>query len=196
MKASERQLQIRAALEEIRAGNAGRITEDLVIEKARTDDRLHGEFQWDKDKAAMAHWRERARELITRYVTITVIHRNEKITVPMYVRDPTAESRQQGHVSIEAVQADDARAVVIAEMDRCAACIHRARGVASYLDQRFPGLADEFEDLLQRIAYFRQTVNPSPPPPPPRHPATGGSRKGSAKAKPRPKAARKKRARG
>lgn len=52
-------------LERLQRANGGRLTPEAVVEAAKDPDSpLHGEFEWDKAKAAHQHWLHQARMLI------------------------------------------------------------------------------------------------------------------------------------
>lgn len=67
------------ALEELR-DDAGVILADDVWRAARAPEHvMHKEFQWDRDKAAQAHWRQRARALIS---MVLVVSNDEPANMP------------------------------------------------------------------------------------------------------------------
>jgi len=135
----------------------GRLTPNLVVEAARDPNSpLHREFDWNDATAAQSARLDRARQIIT-FVTITVVRRKEKITSVYYVRDPRAGPKQQGYVSLSApdLKRGDALDIVTSEFDRCEAAIERARGVATILDGRFPGLREDLEGLLSEVMRLR-----------------------------------------
>lgn len=147
--------EIKARLRELEAANGGRLTPDAVVKDARAPDSpLHDYFEWNKTKAAYAHWIEQARALIT---SVMVVTRTEKSTVStvFYVRDPTAGPLEQGYVSVETVRSDVdmAREVLVDEFSRAGAALTRARNLAKVL-----ALEDEVEQLISGVDRLRATV--------------------------------------
>lgn len=159
---SERNEAIRIALEQIRQKHHGRLTKQDVVKEARQNKKsvLHGEFDWNIQNAAMAHWLDRANELIVKYVTIVTVHKAIKVTTPYYVRDPAAKTREAGYVAVTSPDLDRAAAqqIVFNELDRCEHSIERARGIAHVLDQKFAGLSDMLEDMLQQIVAVKKRM--------------------------------------
>ena len=153
MMTSEQREAIRQRLAEIEQANGGRLTPDDVVKDARRKDSpLHEHFEWDLKKAAAAHWIEQARNLI---VSVRVVVRTEhtRVSAPYYVRDPNAESDQQGYVSVPKLRTDQdmARDVLVSEFGRVASMLTRARALAAALD------ADaEVDALLQGVVGLRQ----------------------------------------
>ena len=68
------------------------------------------------------------------------------------LRDPRAQADEQGYVALtfRDIARNDAEEILLAEFARIIGNINRARGVALLLDQRFPGIVDELERLLDR----------------------------------------------
>lgn len=153
MMSKEQRELIRQRLAEIEQSNDGRLTPEAVVEDAKNlDSPLHAHFEWDVDKAAMRHWIDRAREIIT---SVTVVTRTDKTTVTSvyYVRDPSAASSEQGYVSIEALRtdADMAREAIVNEFSRAASMMHRAKALAKVLklEREVDGLIDSIEAVKQ-----------------------------------------------
>lgn len=132
-----------------------RIVPRHVWEWARknTKSALWKQFEWNKDKAAHAHWDDTARELIKTYLTVTVVTSRKVITSVGYVRDPTAEPKEQRYIALTSAELDQqsAEKIMLAELDRCEAAIERARNVVGILDQRYRGLSTKLEGLLTGI---------------------------------------------
>jgi len=113
--------------------------------------------------AAAERWRlERAGELIRRYVTLTVVHRNIRIKSVGYVRDPALPAHVPGMKSLDEYNRQDSVKVVLAEIARCESAIERARAVTGYLDSRFPGLSDQLERALEALVAARSTLQSGP----------------------------------
>ena len=137
----------------------GRITPRIVVKDAQNKDSpLHAQFEWDTKKAAMSYWLEQARVLL-RSVRIVVHDERSSLSVVGYVRDPTAESDQQGYVSISKVRtdADLAREVVVNEFSRAAAAMRRAREIAFAL--QIEGEIDAIVDRIETVKHSVQQVS-------------------------------------
>ena len=101
----------------------GTLTPDLVVEDAkRKDSPLHDLFEWDKAKAAQAHWHDVARALI-RNVRVVVVNEGRSLRAPFFVRDPALSSKVQGYTTVTKLRtdADLARDAVADECSRAAA---------------------------------------------------------------------------
>lgn len=144
---------IRVRLAEIEAAHHGRLTPNDVVKDARQKDSpLHGCFEWDTKKAAAAYWIEQARTLIT---SVHVVMKTETISIRTvyYVRDPSADNKEQGYVSVPRLrtEADMAREALVSEFTHVADMLRRARHLAVALNA-----ADEVEPLLQSVIGLRQ----------------------------------------
>ena len=159
---SRKQDEIRRALEDIRKKNGGKITRQLVVKAAMKDKKgpLGRLFEWNKDKAAMAHWLERAQEVIVRYTTITVVTKAQKITSVAYVRDPDAKTNEGGYVSLTQSEFDRRQAtqILLNELDRIRSGVERGRDIAGILDAQHPGLSMMFEKMLMEIVTLRDRL--------------------------------------
>lgn len=155
----EKKEAIRQRLAEIEARNRGRLTPDAVIHDAKDKDSpLHDQFEWDKTKAAYAHWQDQARALIT---SVRVIITTETSTIKSiyYVRDPSAASKDQGYVSVDKLRTDQdmARDALVAEFSRVADLLRRARELATVLEMQ-----DEVTKLIDGTVGLRQRVQDMP----------------------------------
>lgn len=124
----------------------GRLTPDQVIADARREggSPLSSLFEWDRDKAAYAHWLDTARAVI-REVHVIVTTTTEVVNVVRYVSDPN-RGREQGYISLFAVSSDDdKRGVIVTEIDRSIGAIQRAHAIAVALGD---GGARKILDLL------------------------------------------------
>src|SRR5262245_24885424 len=99
---TKRELAIQAELEKIRARHGGRLTRHDVVREARKNKSgvLGKMFDWDIQSAAMAHWLDRAGEIITQYVSVVIVHRDRKIKIPLYVRDATLPADTGGYIAV------------------------------------------------------------------------------------------------
>lgn len=140
--------QIRDRINEIAARKNGRIRPDDVVDDARDPaSPLHEHFEWSLEKAASAHWLDRARELI-RAVRVTFTTDTTVVSSVAYVRDPKAEADEQGYVSVATLRCDHdlAREAIVYEFTRAAGALRRAREVAAALN-----LQKEVEALISRV---------------------------------------------
>lgn len=121
---------------------------------------LHRQFIWDTSKAAQAHWLDTARGLITRYVTVEILHRAEHIVSVMYVPDPTKPTSTPGYIALSsaAIERRDATRILLNELERIEAAIERARGVAAVLDAKHSGVASQLQEMLERVIGVRDAM--------------------------------------
>jgi hypothetical protein len=158
---SKRTEAIQAALEQIRKRHKGRITRKMVVDAARRKDSpLHRYFEWNDTKAAEKYRLDQAQELITRYVVVVVVDKAVKVTVPLYVSDPRAMTKDGGYVAItsEEITRNDAQQIVLTELGRCESSVARARSVAGALNARFPGLSAQLQRMLEELINMRQKL--------------------------------------
>jgi hypothetical protein len=136
----------------------GKVTPDIVIEDAKNPESpLHGEFEWDVNKAAMEAWRDTARRLI-RAVTV-VVHTESKTfkaagyRAPEFVRNPASSNREQGYARIHDFRSDkeQARAALMYEIDRINGALTRARAICAELD-----LESEFNIVDDAVKALRK----------------------------------------
>ena len=136
----------------------GEITPRIVVEDAQNPDSpLHGEFDWDLEKAAWAHWEDCARLLI-RKVNFKIVRRKNSIPTEViaYVRDPDKPAREQGYVSTIVVQndKDKARRVVAQECERAMRGLERVYKVAEAVSIS----GSEVESIMARIRGIRDAI--------------------------------------
>ena len=139
---------VRSCINAIADRNNGRIRPDDVLKHARDPSSpLHNCFEWDTGKAAMAHWLERARDII-RAVRVDVTTETTLVRSIAYVRDPSAGAGEQGYISVTTLRTDEdlAREAIVYEFARAAAALERAREVAAALR-----LNSEVESLIKRL---------------------------------------------
>ncbi len=133
----------------------GKLTPDIVIDEAKDPESiLHGHFDWDVDAAALEHWRNQARRLIS---SVRVVFTTDTTAVACvaYVRDPSAPSDEQGYVQVNQVRTDTdrSREVLVSEFSRAAAVLTRAKEIAAVF-----GMENEVEELIGRVHDTRQRV--------------------------------------
>jgi hypothetical protein len=125
----------------------GILTPEAVVEDAKHEGSpLHGLFEWNREKAALAHWHDVARRLI-RSVRVQITNEGTTLKAPYFVRDPSLPNDQQGYTTINRLRkdADLARDAVADECSRAAAAFRRAQEVAVAV-----GVEDDIHDLLNR----------------------------------------------
>ena len=152
--------ELKAALKAIE-DKEGRLTAEAVVKTATPNDHpLHGQFEWDNNKAGHKFRVQQARSLI-KAVLVRVEVDHKIITSIGYVRDP-AMVPKQGYRNVMAMRRDpdDAREAVIAEFARVTTHLRRARDLGVVLD-----LADAIEPLLAEIERLDTVVRETPPPP-------------------------------
>jgi hypothetical protein len=136
----------------------GKVTADAVIEEAKDPKSpLHGEFEWDVEKAAMEAWRETARRLI-RSVRVQVHTETWTVAVPRYVRNPESPQREQSYAEAADLRGDHDRAMasLAYEIERADGAIRRAEKVAMSV-----GLSDEIEFVASAIQHVKEAVKKS-----------------------------------
>lgn len=159
MMSAETRQAVRLRLAELAAANGGRLTPEAVVEDAkRKASPLHTHFTWDVQKAAHSHWIEQARALIT---SVRVEMRTDTTTVSSvaYVRDPTADGKVPGYVSVVSLRNDKdlARDALVSEFGRVGDALRRAREIAAALDAQ-----GDVDDLLERVVGLRQRFLETP----------------------------------
>jgi hypothetical protein len=131
--------QVKVELEKLAIQHGGRLTPELVVEWARAnpDSALYQYFTWDVERAAYERWLDQARELIRR-VRVEVQVEDKTYYVSAYVRDPNAEPREQGYVSLSVLQRDpdQARMAALHELIQAEGHLWRACDLAVVLEVR------------------------------------------------------------
>lgn len=151
--------KLAAELKKIEDGQ-GRLTPEAVVKVAKSARHpLHGEFEWDNSIAGH-RWRiQQARELINSVHVIIERRGQSTARSVAYVRDPAATKGEQGYRSVIKLrgESDEARNAVVREFAQAAGHLRRARDLAVVL-----GLADEVEDLIERVVALDQRVQSAP----------------------------------
>jgi hypothetical protein len=153
MLTAEQREAIKTRLAEIEDDHGGRLTPDAVVKDARSKSSpLHAHFTWDVKEAAAAHWLTQARELITS-VRVVIKTDTTSIRSVYYVRDPSANTGEQGYVSVKTLRSDQdaAREALVAEFSRVADMLRRARALAAVLEA-----SDDVEALIGQVVGLRQ----------------------------------------
>lgn len=98
-----------AELERLSTRHGGRLQADDVWKAARpASSPLHGRFEWDVQKAAIAHWREQARDILQLWIVV-VDHHREHVVVSL-------GPRKSGYIKTTTVGRDVLVAQMIAEL--------------------------------------------------------------------------------
>lgn len=145
----------RETLQTMAKRNGGKITPAAVVEAARAKNSpLHRYFEWDNTKAAQLYREDQARALI-RSVKVQITTETKRVVAVGYVRDPLCESTDQGYVSVQSILSDEdaKREVLIAEFERAAAAIKRAKALAHVFD-----MADDIDSFLAELQVLTARV--------------------------------------
>lgn len=149
MKLTQEQIAHIQSLEDDR----GLITPSRVVEDARSKaSLLHNLFEWDRSKAASAHWIAQAREIIGA-VRIVTTNTTSTVKAPFYVRDTASVG--QGYRSVAALRGDPAQAreSLVYTLEVAAGHVRRALDLAEPL-----GLSGEIDALLDQIIGVQRVI--------------------------------------
>ena len=115
---------------------------------------LHECFEWDDSKAASAHRLEQARGLI-RSVRLVITNEESTVRTVAYVRDPAKPTGEQGYISTFKLRQSpqDARAALMAELDRADNAMDRATAVANSL-----GLGGQIGEVRAALAGIKESA--------------------------------------
>jgi hypothetical protein len=140
---------VEAAINALARRNRGRVTPEMVVAEAKADKQgpLGQYFTWNLKKAAEERWIDQARELIASVRLEFRVHKTT-IKAPLYVRDPTVPSHEQGYISLHELRDDKAAArdAVLYEAGRAAAALGRVSRIAAVLN-----MEEEIEDLRTQV---------------------------------------------
>ncbi|MEE4236521.1 MAG: hypothetical protein V2I51_07335 [Anderseniella sp.] len=149
-----------AELNRLAKAGGGRITPSAIVEAARDEDSaLHAYFEWDDSTAAEQYRLMQARELL-RSCKVEFKINDRKIAIPAYVRDPEADSMQQGYVETARIrnEAEAARDVLLREFSRVGSLLTRARRLAEFFE-----MESEVDDLSATLGLLRQKIENTTP---------------------------------
>jgi hypothetical protein len=135
-----------------------KLTADIVLADASSPDSpLHPEFEWDDEKAGKEYRLDQARQLIR---SVIYVYRNEHLTLeaPAYIRDPDAEARTQGYLSVAKVSTDSeiSRRALVNELRVVAAALDRANRLAEAF-----GLAAECAAMRSQVDLLWRKLPPA-----------------------------------
>lgn len=149
-----------AMLNQMSKANGGKITPQQIVDAARNEDSpLHRFFEWDDDKAAEQYRLDQARTLL-RSCQVEVTVSDRKVQVPYYVRDPEADTMDQGYVESGRLktQEDLSREVLLTEFQRAGSQLARARRLAAYF-----GAVEEVDSLIEQIGLLKTRIEGDSP---------------------------------
>jgi hypothetical protein len=140
---------------EIAGKNGGRLTAEAIVEDARNPESiLHECFEWDDSIAAELYRIEQARAMVRSVRVETVTEGGNSYMVPVFIRDPESEPREQGYVGVETVRARHEEIDALkSEIARAAGILERIVGLAVAL-----GLDAEVAQLLSAFDGLRKVV--------------------------------------
>lgn len=134
-------IKLEEAIRTFAQRHGGRFTAEMIVEEAKNNPHspFFQYFEWDQEKAAWAHWVDRARELI-RSVRVEVTIEDREYRIVEYVRDPEVKRGKQGYVSVKTLykEPENAEAAIMNEFAMAEAYLDRARGLAAFLHVEKP----------------------------------------------------------
>jgi len=124
----------------------GRITAASLLTDAKDPaSPLHTLFDWDQERAAEAHWLDRAREILASCRVL--VHTTHYVAhVPLYVKDTGVGPTTPGYIRTDLLKENDeaAKKAVLAEVQRSQAMLERTRDVILAV-----GLEGEYLETVQ-----------------------------------------------
>jgi len=91
-------------LEDLKEQQGGVLTTTAVYEAAMDEDSpIHDEFEWDVEKAAQAHWRDRAGNMMRHLAVVRIKTHKPASGVPAFM-SVNVTAGKRGYVSTEQVQ--------------------------------------------------------------------------------------------
>jgi hypothetical protein len=148
----------KAAMAELNAlvkANGGRITPEALVQAASNKkSALHDFFEWDDATAAHQYRLEQARRMIRSCRIVEIVHK-EKLEVPYLIRDPQADSSEQGYIETGrvATEEDLARDSILSEITKARGNLVRVSSLSKYFD-----LGNEIDDLIDRLDAIHRRV--------------------------------------
>ena len=142
-------------LQSIKKANRGEVTPDLVLSAAASPKHpWHNRIEWDDAVCGRRYRIAQARMLIR---TVEYEHHTETRVQRSvcYVRDPDLPADRQGYVAVADLRSNTnrARATLLAEFERIAAGLRRARALATVL-----GLESEVAGMLIEAEGFGEVL--------------------------------------
>ena len=127
-------------IEELRQQNGGYVTPTMVWEAAEDPSSpIHDEFQWNERKAAEAHWRERARNLVNHIIVVRVHQQPAEEGIQAFTSIDFAEGEDEksarGYISTGDLLSDEEKLeAAIAEAFKRLKAVKTAYGYLTELD--------------------------------------------------------------
>lgn len=148
MKKSE----LEKILKGIQKKNGGVLRPENVVDVARKEEHpLHGSFTWDNSEAA-EKWRLEEARVLIRSVTIVCLSNQEIMRTPVFVRDVSQKSDEQGYADIRGISERDSQMkTLIYELERAEGALNRALSIAEYF-----GIRETLEIIKEKLAEVRQ----------------------------------------
>ena len=144
--------ELEKILKGIQNKNGGILRPENVVETARPPkSSLHGFFTWDNSEAA-EKWRlEEARTLI-RTVTIVNVQDNEVFWTPVFVRDITIPSDEQGYRDIRGISEMESKMqTLLYELERAEGALKRVLSIADFF-----GIKNILESIKEKLEEVRK----------------------------------------
>jgi len=117
-------------LDALREQNGGMLTPEIVVEAAKSEySPIHKEFEWDFQKAAEKHWRERARNMISHIDIVRVQDDDPDAAVPAFVHVRLIDSGPAYVTMAQVVQVADWREFAIKD------CLRMLKGLQKRYEQ-------------------------------------------------------------
>lgn len=127
----------------------GSLTAEEVVRRAKSKrSPLHKFFEWEDEVAAHAYRIEQARELIRSFKIRVTVH-NVTFRAPEFVKDTTKDAGYTRTITLR-TDKDRARDTVIAEFERAASALKRARAVAKAV-----GMEGEIKDIEKSLGILQ-----------------------------------------
>jgi hypothetical protein len=137
-----------------RLSNNGRLTPDNVIDVARDENNpLHSLFEWDLDKAALEHWRQQARTIISRF---TIRIDTQQLEVQKFIRD-VRKGEEQGYVSVVDIKSDKelVRDTILDHVRIAIVYAEKVNNLAKYF-----GVKRKADHILEELTALQEKIQP------------------------------------
>jgi hypothetical protein len=128
---------------------------EVVTAAQNPDNPMHGEFNWDIQASAWAHWLHQARQLISSFTVSLIVHKKE-YRIQEFVEHPTKPEDAQGYIPISTIRNSKmlAREFIDRELAIASTYVSKTADYAEIL-----GLRDRVDGLVEDIEDLRADVN-------------------------------------
>jgi hypothetical protein len=93
-------------IDDLKGKHGGVIRPIDVVEAARDPESpIHGEFEWDTEKAAVTAWKQRARQMLNHLVIVVDVHKSDPEHTPPAFINVRVTKGSRGYASVDAVAA-------------------------------------------------------------------------------------------